>query len=142
MEGLHRLRLPKTDYLPVRLSLSKDADARLFELNRLLYHFPLKLLFLSFDQLTATIDQEALDRLLALPGVAYQFSYQSLTNPKIRDILRFLLRKRAPILFGTEVSAPLDAAYYELDSYLECAQREFSRFEYEALVFQKKIFHS
>ena len=142
MEGLHRLRLPKTDYLPIRFSLARDADARLLELNRLLYHFPLKLLFLSFDQLAATLDQDALDRLLSLPSVAYQFSYRSLTDPRIRDILRLLLRKRAPILFGSEITSPGEAAYYELDSYLECARREFSCFEYETLLFQKKIFQS
>ncbi len=142
MIGLHKLRLPKTNYLPIRLSLIKDADARLIELNRLLYHFPLRLLFLSFDRCVNTCSKETVDRLLSLPGVAYQFSYRSLTDPKICEMLRVLLKKRAPILFGTEISSPTEAAYYELDHYLDCARREFSSFEFEALFFQKKIFQS
>jgi hypothetical protein len=142
MLGLQKLRLPKTNYLPIRLSLTSDADARLLELNRLLYHFPLRPLFLSFDQYEKTCSNEEVQRLLSIPNAAYQFSYRSLTDPKTCEKLRFLMRKRAPILFGTEISSPNEAAYYELDYYLDCARREFTVFEFETLFFQKKIFQS
>ncbi len=142
MIGLQKLRLPKTDYLPIRLSLSRDANARLLELNRLLYHFPLRPLFLSFDQYEKTCPKEEIERLLSIPYAAYQFSYRSLADPMNRAKIRFLLKKRAPILFGTEISSPKEAAYYELDYYLECAKREFTVFEFETLFFQKKIFQS
>ena len=139
-EGIHKLLIPKTAYLPIRLPLKAEESWVAVELNRLLYHVPYRILFMSFDRYRFYYPTDTVDRLLQLPKVAYQFSYQSLINEETRADLKTLIRRNAPIVFGTGLTSYGQACYYELDYYLKLAKQYFSEYEMDMLFFNKRIY--
>ncbi len=128
---LHKLYIPKTDYLPLQFPLIPEPSWFAPELNRMIYHTKHRLLFLSFDLYPQYYPAASLRLLAELPNTAYQFSYTSLKDPDTRRLLRHLIRRNAPILFGTELNSIGKACYYELDDCLATAQKYFSAYEYE-----------
>lgn len=73
-------------------------------------------------------------RLLHLRQAAYQFNYLSVTQPEIRFALRVLSVRQATVLFGTAVSSPGAAAYYDFRSAMETASAAFGAARCEALL--------
>ena len=138
--GLHKLYIPSTSYLPLRLPFQQNQPWAAVELNRLLYHTKHQLLFLSFDLYSVFYPSDLFKRLLELPGAAYQFSYQSLILPEIQTVLHKLIQRNAPILFGTSVNSVNKACYYEFDYFLQTAAEQFTTFERDALFFQNRIY--
>ena len=138
VSGIHKILLPKTDLLPVRLPFfSSDAVAK--EFNQLLYHFPHKLLLLSFDAYLNFYPKSDLDRWVDLPNVTYQFNYRALECPEARVLLKKLLARRATVLFGTGINSYGKACYYELDRYLALADQYFDDYQRDVLFFPKQI---
>lgn len=138
--GLHKLYIPGTPYLPLRLPLQPNQPWAATELNRLLYHTKHQLLLLSFHLYEKLYPPDLYQRLLELPGAAYQFSYQSLILPEIQAVLHKLIQRNVPILFGTSVNSLSKACYYELDYFLQVASEQFTAYEYDTLFFQKRIY--
>ena len=139
--ALHRLRLPGTDCLPLRLPFLPDQPGIPQELNRLLYHSRYRLLLMSFDSYAAFYPPEALERLIALPHAVCQFGYQALVQPPMKKLLKALLSLGTPVLFGTGVNSLQKACYYEFDAYIRAASASFSESEREALFFRNSIPH-
>ena len=108
IRGVTKLCLPRSDLLPVLLPWNGMTQADALEWNRILYHLPVRPL--------------------------YQFNYLSLTQPEIRFALRVLSVRQATVLFGTAVSSPGAAAYYDFRSAMEAASAAFGAARCEALL--------
>ena len=137
---LSKLCIPKTNYLPISLPLAPESDWLAVEINQLLYHSDLRLVFMNFDLYPIFYKEQFLQKLLALPHAAYQFNYKSLTNPLIRDYLKYLLQRNATVLFGTSVNSIGKASYYEFEYYIQTAHKYFSQYECDTLFYQRKIY--
>lgn len=138
--SLGKLRIPQTEYLPIRLPFLYDWNEVMTTLNQLLYRSPYRLLFMEFDALIDFYPRGEIQRWCCLSNVAYCFRYQSLENPKIREILKQLLQRNAPICFGSGLNSYKKACYYEFDHYLSLLDRYFISYEKSALLFNKKLF--
>ncbi|MBE6633332.1 MAG: hypothetical protein E7620_03195 [Ruminococcaceae bacterium] len=131
--ALNRLRLSRTNFLPVRLPLLSTGNWLSAELNRLLYHTPYRILFYAFDSLLPFYPTEDILRWSRLPNAAYCFRYQALESPFLRELMREMLSANQPILFGTCVNSYEKACYLELDHYLQLASSHFSEYECDRL---------
>ena len=127
--GLKKLLLPTTDELPIRLPFFFMKNDNSIELNRLLYHSPYRICFLSFDSYLNFYSKEDIARWSNLENVSFQFNYRSLASPEARSLLKRLIDRNATIRFGTELNSYGKACYYELDYYLELASNYFSEYE-------------
>ena len=135
--GLKKLLLPNTKLLPIQLPYFPTNETAK-ELNRLLYHLPYRLLFLSFDTYLDFYAKEDIDRWIALPNTAYQWNYTALGDPRARDLLKILLSQNSTVLFGTGLRSYGKACYYEFDHYLEIASAYFNEYEIDRMFFPKK----
>ena len=135
--GLKKLLLPNTKLLPIQLPYFPTNETAK-ELNRLLYHLPYRLLFLSFDTYLDFYAKEDIDRWIALPNTAYQWNYTALGDPQARDLLKILLSQNSTVLFGTGLRSYGKACYYEFDHYLEIASAYFNEYEIDRMFFPKK----
>ena len=138
--SLQKLYPPNVPYLPVLFPLSADVDRIFPELNRMLYHTEHRLLLLSFDLYSLFYPPHIIEQLLRLPNTAYQFSYKCLQKPEWLDVLKKLLYRRAPILFGTSLNSANKACYFDFDGCIRSASAVLSRFELEDLLFNRRIF--
>ena len=135
--GLKKLLLPGTNLLPVRLPyFSGNETAK--ELNRLLYHLPYRILFLSFDSYLNFYPKDDIQRWTELPNTAYQWNYSALEVPLARDLLKKLLSRNSTVLFGTGLRSYEKACYYEMDHYVDLASKYFSDYEIDQMFFPKK----
>ncbi len=135
--GLKRLLLPTTNELPIRLPFFSMRNEMSVELNRLLYHLPYRICFLSFDSYLTHYSREDIMRWSNLENASFQFNYRSLASPEARAVLKQLIDRNATVRFGTELSSYGKACYYEFDHYLELADSYFSEYERDRLFFQK-----
>ncbi len=141
-EGLHaifqlkKLAIPfgSDQYLPIMLPMCEHCDWIDLELNRLLYTAKCKLMFLSFEIACILYPSDVLDKILRISGAVYQFNYSSLANPKMRAVIKTLLARRATVLFGTSLNLVGKIYHYELDYFLETAQKEFEDYEFTQLM--------
>ena len=136
--SLKKLLLPTTDELSVKLPFFSMRNDVSVELNRLLYHSPHRICFLSFDSYLNCYPEEDVARWSNLDNVSFQFNYRSLTSQKVRLLLKRLINRNATIRFGTELNSYGKACYYEFDHYLELASNYFSEYERDLLFFPKK----
>lgn len=136
---LHKLRIPRTNDLAIRLSPFDDETKIAPELNRLLYHTPYRIVFLSFEQFISRFSSDSAQRLLNVPNVAFQFNFSALENPNVREILHELVHKNKTVFFGTGINSFGKACYYEFDHYVSIAQTEFSDYERDVLFFPKQF---
>ena len=104
ISGLRKLCLPRTGLLPVLLPWAGFSRETALEWNRLLYHTSLHPLLME---------------------TAYQFDYRSLCDPEIRNAVRFLIGRRATVLFGTAVNSPGSAAFYDYQAAVAAAEADF-----------------
>ena len=138
--SLGKLRIPATDYLPVKFPFVYDWNEVMTSFNQLLYHSPYRLLLMEFDALTDFYPREEIQRWCCLSNVAFCFRYQSLEKPEIRELLKLLIQRNAPICFGSGLNSYKKACYYQLDHYLALADRYFTSYEKSVLFFNKKLF--
>ena len=137
---LRKLCMPKTNYLPIMLPFYGDKQIISLELNRLLYHSPYRVLFYSFDTALYYYSKADIERWINLPNAAYCFRYQSIEQPEIRCILRRLMERNVPILFGTGLNAYEKACYYEFDHYIRVAADHFSEYECDLLFHSNQLY--
>lgn len=135
--NLKKLLLPGTDLFPIQLPYFPTGEIAA-ELNRLLYHFPYRILFLSFDSYLDFYSGGDIERWLNLPNIAYQWNYSALENSRAREMLKFLLSRNSTVLFGTGLRSYGKACYYEFDHYLSLASKHFSDYEIDRMFFPKK----
>ena len=131
--ALSHFRFPKTNYLPLRLPLLPSGNWVHAELNYFLYHTPYRVLFYAFDSLLPFYSMDDILRWSRLPNVAYCFRYQALESPELRSMMREILSRNQPILFGTGVQSYEKACYLEIDRYLELASSHFTELECDRL---------
>lgn len=134
IRNLTKLCLPRCDLLPVLLPWNgmTQADAR--EWNRILYHLPVRPLIMEAEHFLTGYPKDDIRRLLHLPQAAYLFNYLSVAKPEIRFALRMLYTRQATVLFGTAVSSPGAAAYYDFRSAMEAASAAFGTARCEELL--------
>ncbi|MBQ9784588.1 MAG: hypothetical protein IJW29_03710 [Clostridia bacterium] len=129
---IERLLLPD-GHLPIALPLSAYADWIDTALNRLLYKRHLSLLLLSFELCTVLYPPDVIQKLMRIPGAAFQFGYKSLCDPNVCRVIAALLRRGAPILLGTSLNAPEKCAAFDLDEYLAGAAQHLNDAELRRL---------
>ncbi len=134
---IRKLLLPKTNLLPIKLPYFPSEETPK-ELNRLLYHLPYRLLFLSFDSYLNFYPHEDLLRWVELSNVAFQFNYGAMDDPRAIEVLKRLLQRNATVFFGTGINSYGKACYYEFDHYIDLATQNFSEYECDLLFFPKK----
>lgn len=134
IRGVTKLCLPRSDLLPVLLPWNGMTQADALEWNRILYHLPVRPLIMEAEHFLTGYPKDDVGRLLHLRQAAYQFNYLSLTQPEIRFALRVLSVRQATVLFGTAVSSPGAAAYYDFRSAMEAASAAFGAARCEALL--------
>lgn len=126
ISGLRKLCLPRTGLLPVLLPWAGLSRETALEWNRLLYHTSLHPLLMETDHFIRDgFSPENVKRLLRLEHTAYQFDYRSLCDPEIRNAVRFLIGRRATVLFGTAVNSPGSAAFYDYQAAVAAAEADF-----------------
>ena len=126
ISGLRKLCLPRTGLLPVLLPWAGLSRETALEWNRLLYHTSLHPLLMETDHFIRDgFSPEKVKRLLRLEYTAYQFDYRSLCDPEIRNAVRFLIGRRATVLFGTAVNSPGSAAFYDYQAAVAAAEADF-----------------
>lgn len=137
IQGIRKLLLSKTNLLPIKLPYFPSEETPK-ELNRLLYHTPYQLLFLSFDSYLNFYSYEDMLRWTELPDVAFQFNYCAMEDPRAIELLKRLLQRNATIFFGTGITSYGKACYYEFDHYIDLASRYFSEYQRDLLFFPKE----
>ena len=136
--GLKKLLLPTTNELPIKFPYFSMSNNASVELNRLLYHSPWRICFLSFDSYVNYYPKDEIDRLSNLENASFQFNYRSLESAEIRALIKRLLSNGVTIRFGTELYSYGKACYYEFDRFIELATFHFSEYERDLLFFPKK----
>ena len=136
--GLKKLRLPRSKRLPIRLPLDNVTNDIAIELNRLFYHSPYSLLFLSTDSYLNFYSIEDIERWINLPNTAFQFNFRAFENADAIRLIKLLLAKNKDVFFGTAINSYGKACYYEFEHYTELAKQHFSDYERDLLFFPKK----
>ena len=134
--GLTKLCIPRLGLLPVLLPWNGMTQDEAKEWNRLLYHTPARPMIMEADHFVSRFPPAEVDRLLGLNAV-YQFNYLSLKDPKIRAVLRKLMKRGATVVFGTGVNSPGSAGYYDFRAAAEAAEADFGKEMLETLLTMK-----
>ena len=136
---LRQFFLPKTDYLPISLPLAPDEwiENALAELSR---HASFRILLTNAHLLPVFYPQPLMERILNLPNLAFQFSFQSLLDPKNDRFLHPLLDRRVPILVGSGVNSIEKAYRLNLIAVVSAVRSRFYPFEADEIFFGKRIF--
>ena len=134
--GLTKLCIPRLGLLPVLLPWNGMTQDEAKEWNRLLYHTPARPMIMETDHFVSRFPPAEVDRLLGLNAV-YQFNYLSLKDPKIRAVLRKLMKRGATVVFGTGVNSPGSAGYYNFRAATEDAEADFGKEMLETLLTMK-----
>ena len=134
--GLTKLCIPRRGLLPVLLPWNGMTQDEAKEWNRLLYHTPACPMIMEADHFVSRFPPAEVDRLLGLNAV-YQFNYLSLKDPKIRAVLRKLMKRGATVVFGTGVNSPGSAGYYDFRAAAEAAEADFGKEMLETLLTMK-----
>ena len=146
--GLHQLRdvdrlcIGDRCLLPITLPLAPYADWIDAELNALLYQAHITPMFLSFDLSILLYPEEVFQKLLRISNAVYQFSYKSLTNPKVLEQIRYVLSENptATILLGTTLASLKDVSFHETSYYLKRASELLPPMEFQMLLHHGRAF--
>ena len=136
---LKKLCIPGTDCLPVTFFLWDDPGETENRLAKLVRHSGFSILLPSAERILSTFPQDVSERIFRLPGMVYQFSYSALREEKILKLLDQLLCRKAPVLFGSSVETPAQAARFDLAFELEPARAHFDRLSFERLFYSDLI---
>ena len=120
---LKRFCIPKTDFLAFSLPIVPDPETE-NTLAKVVRHLPYRILILDAQILPAFYSKEALDRILNLPGIALQISFQSLFSPDFTVFLQKTCQKGIPVVLGSGANSIARAKRVQFDKTLENA-REF-----------------
>ncbi len=131
---LSRLHSTSRPLLPLVLPMESYADWMDEELNAILYKRHIVPLFLSFDLYPILYPKAAIERLLRIPNAAYQFNYRAFTRPEYVRMIDELLRRGAPVLFGTGCTFPEKVYHYEFEHYIDLAKKAFSPTVFDTLM--------
>ena len=135
---LKKLCIPGTDCLPITFFLWDDPRSIENRLAWLVRHSGFSILLPSAERIFSVFPRDVADRIFGLPGMVYQFSYSALRDENILKLLDQLLSRKAPILFGSSVKTPAEAARFDLAYDLELARTHFDRFAFETLFFSNR----
>lgn len=136
---LKRLCIPKTNCLPLTFFLWDDPIEIENRLAKLVYHSDFSILLPAAERILSIFPQEVSERIFRLPGTVYQFSFTSLREETVLTVLDRLLRRKAPVLFGSSVMTPAQAARFDLDYDLQIARTRFDRFDFDALFYSNRF---
>ena len=139
-DGLEKLCYGNTRILPLRFPLGPYQDWMDQELNRLLYHNGYSLLFTAFELSLLFFERDTIERLLRIQGTAFHFNYRGLVQPTVQEMIKRLLEKQSPVLFGTQLSSVEKACYYEMDHYLSVLKSALTPREHQYLWEQQRVF--
>ena len=139
-DGLDKLCHKKSGFLPLCLPVSAYEDWIDAELNRLLYRRHQKLLFLSFERALILYPRDFLEKLFRIEPAAFQFSYRSLSDPRVSEAVKTLINAQKPVLLGT--GGDRSDRYFEDDlaSDLMAAKPLFARDCWETLLRNNRKF--
>lgn len=95
------LALPNSNYLMIELPLQEFGDWINHELHLILHKRKLIPVFAHFERYLVIYPREVSDKLMTVPGAAYQFGVRSLHFPQVITAVRKLASQGKPVLFGT-----------------------------------------
>ncbi len=130
---LRRFCIPKTDYLAVSLPISPRSDTENL-LAGLVRHSPYRILLSEAQLLPIFYPQDVLGRIVDLPGIALQISFQSLFSSDFTVFLHKMLQKGVPILLGSGVNSPERANRLHFDEILQTLEENFTKTEIDRLL--------
>ena len=139
-EGLEKLLIKNGNYLHIHLPISEYADWIDFEINRLLYKRNFNLWFTSFEQCVLLYPSEVLERLLNIKGSVYQFAFKSLSNPKVAQAIKKLVKSNRTVLLGTAVDCLERAYQFDYTFYEEQAASLLTPAVYQTVLRQNRYF--
>ena len=131
---LRHFCIPKTNYLAFSLPITANEDTESI-LARFVRHSPYRVLLTDAQLLPIFYPKDVLERIVNLPGIALQTSFQSLFLPDFTVFLRKNLKKGVPILLGSGVNSPERAANVRFDEILQTLQENFTAAEIERLLY-------
>ena len=131
---LRRFCIPKTTYLAVSLPIMVQEDTE-NTLAKFVRHSPYRVLLTDAQILPIFYPDDMLERIVNLPGIALQASFQSLLLPNFTVFLRKILQKGVPIVFGSGVNSPERAERIPLNDIFKALQENFSKQEEEKLLY-------
>lgn len=130
---LGRLVIPRSDYLLVELPLPAFADWVDFELHLLLHCRHLRPVFARFERAVLLYPEKIVNRLLTVPGAAYQFNLSAAGQSAVIPVMRQLIRQEKPVLLGTGAKLPAQT-FPQLGEQLSALQSALGNSAYTSLL--------
>ncbi|MBE6530308.1 MAG: hypothetical protein E7680_06915 [Ruminococcaceae bacterium] len=130
---LRHFRIPKTNYIALSLPITANEDTETV-LAKFLRHSPYHVLLTDAQLLPIFYPNDVLERIIDLPGIALQTSFQSLFLPNFTVFLHKILQKGVPVVLGSGVNSPERAGKISFDEILETLKESFSQPEIEQLL--------
>lgn len=134
MAVLRHFCIPKTDYIAFSLPITPEPDTENV-LARFVRHSPYRVLLSEAQLLPIFYPVDVLERIVHLPGIALQTSFQSLFLPDFTVFLHKTLQKDVPIVLGSGVNSPERANRLQFDEILQTLHKNFTEAEEEKLLY-------
>ncbi len=131
---LRHFCIPKTNYLAFSLPITATEDTESI-LSGFVRHSPYRVLLTDAQLLPIFYPKDVLERIVNLPGIALQTSFQSLFLPDFTVFLRKSMQKGVPIVLGSGVNSPDRAARVHLDEILQTMRENFTVDEIQRLLY-------
>ena len=131
---LRHFCIPKTNFLAFSLPITPNQDTE-NTLARFLRHSPYRVLLLEAQLLPIFYPNDVFNRIMNLPGIALQISYQSLFLPDFAVFLHKMLKKGTPILLGSGVNSPERANRLQYEDVLQTLHDHFTQAETERILY-------
>lgn len=130
---LRHFCIPRTNYLAVSLPITPESDTEslLADFTR---HSPYRVLLTEAQLLPIFYPKDVLERIVNLPGIALQTSFQSLFTPDFTVFLHKMLQKGVPIVLGSGVNSPERANRIRFEEIEQTLEENFSQFEKDRLL--------
>ncbi len=131
---LRHFCIPKTRFLAVSLPITAQEDTENI-LAKFVRHSPYRVLLTDAQLLPIFYPKDVLERIINLPGIALQTSFQSLFLSDFTVFLRKILQKGVPVLLGSGVNSPERASRIFFDEILQTLKENFTPAEAEKLLY-------
>ena len=131
---LRHFCIPKTKYLAFSLPITAHEDTENI-LAKFVRHSPFRVLLTDAQLLPIFYPKDVLERIINLPGIALQTSFQSLFLPDFTVFLHKILQKGVPVVLGSGVNSPERANRIFFDEILQTLKENFTPAEAEKLLY-------
>lgn len=139
-DNLMKLTTKVGVYLPIHMPIADYSDWIDFELNRLLYQRKVKLWFVAFEQCVLLYPPEIIEKLINIQNAIYQFTYKSLINPDIAQVVKKLVKNNKTVLFGSMVDCLERAYQFDFPYYEKTALELLTPAVYQTVIRQNRYF--